>query len=125
MTLKLVYSFKLSKARKKTEILCKKMLDLYNYFVATHPGATRPSESIKEVVPLMNGWKPVSKDVFRHSSGGVFEVKTDDNLEAAVRKMATVEIESYAKSFPKADAVVINKQISAQISEFFQDNRPR
>jgi len=121
----IIFQFKLDKARKRVASLCKKMLDLYNYFVATHPGATRPSESIKEVVPLMNGWKPVSKDVFRHQSGGVFEVKTDDNLESAVRKMATVEIESYAKSFPKADAVIINKEISAQISEFFRDNKPR
>jgi hypothetical protein len=123
--MKLIYNYKLSQAKKKSDALCKKMFDLYNYFVATHPGATRPSESIKEVVPLMNGWKPVSKDVFRHQSGGVFEVKTDDNLESAVQKMALVEAEAYAKTFPGTDAEGIKTLISAQISEFFRDNKPR
>lgn len=121
----IIFKFKLNQAKKQALVLCRKMLELYNYFIATHPGSLRPSDSVKEVVPFAPGWKNASKNVFRHVSGGIIEVKAEDDLESTVAKMAAAETKILADRFPRVASQGLDREILTFIKEFFRINKPR
>lgn len=121
----LIFKIKKHQAGKKTDVLCQRMLELYNYYFATHPTDLSVSDFIKEAVPFMPGWKPVTRDVFEYGKGGVFEVRQDDTLPEAVKKMAKIEIDCLAKKFPAISPGELEETALSEVSEFFRVNRPR